>query len=212
MGCTLRSKRTTAFVLLMMLAMSIPGLRAEESQSLPQEARDHVYPTALNPAEIIVRHARAHQKAGRGYQALRLYFQAIEKLGQIKTDNPYIKKACEDLAADIQTYIGQIKADVAKKGLILYRGKLYTFEGLQKALKLEADRRERYERYLRWEDQQRRIRQDNQWQQEQHRLQEEQRLREDFRFQQEQRRQNEERRRNYEMQTQRQRAMDQRQQ
>ena len=126
-------------------------------------------------------------------------------MGQIKTDNPYIKKASEDMAVDLQTYIGQIKSDVMKQGLIPYRGKFYTFEGLQKVLKKEAERRLRYERCLRWEQQERRDRQDRYLQQEQRRQYEEKRLKQDYRFQEEQRRQNEERRRNYELQMQRQR-------
>ncbi len=179
-----------------------PAVSAAEDkpQSPPVEVRDHVYPQALAPVEMLVRRGRVHQKAGRNHPALRLYFQAIEKLAEFKTDNPYLQKAAKDLTTDIQTYINQIKDIVQKQGMILYRGKFYTFDALQKVLKKEAERRRRYEMYLRREQQERRERQQNYWQQEQRRQYEERRLKEDFRFQQEQRRQNEERRRNYEMQ------------
>ncbi len=149
-------------------------------------------PETLAPAQTLVRNGQAHQKAGRTYEALHTYLQAEQKLGKLKTEDIQVQKAAQDLINTIETYIDQIKDEVQKKGLVNYRGKFYTFEGLQKQLKKEADRKKRFEKYLREEAQQRQLRQ------EQRRAFEEQRLRRDFQAQQEQRRQNEERRREYE--------------
>jgi len=176
-------------LVLAMLVVSCPVLWAEES-------RDHVYPKALEPAENYMKQGILHQGSGRNTLALRQYFEAIEFLSTVKSDNPYVLKAKEDLKKDIQSCIGKMKEVQEKKGLIPYRGRWYKFEDLEKALKKEAERKKRQER---WDQDERRARQERQQQQEQRRLYEEQRARQDFLFQQEQRRANEERRRQYEL-------------
>jgi hypothetical protein len=194
--------RKHTIISLLTLVLSVCPWTPEGNANEPADLadlRDHVYPQALASMEMLVRNGRRHQENGRAYQALRLYFKALGELGQLNSDNPYIQKAAQDLGRDIYIYIAQLKDYVQEKGLIPYRGKMYTFDGLQKVLKKEEERRLRYERYLQWEREQRRMRSENYRQQEERRRWEEQRLREDYRFQQEQRRQNEERRRNYEM-------------
>ncbi|MFC2149113.1 hypothetical protein ACFLQ8_00255 [Candidatus Auribacterota bacterium] len=167
----------------------------------------------LDEIKVILKQSEAHSGSGREIQALKGYYMALGSLKKLKQDHPDFKpQEIDGMIRALTVNAEDLKKKVVKDGLIEYRGKSISFDEFQKVIDEERERQERWDRFQKWqEDDKRRRRQQRlqddlsrdaeqkRFQDEMKRQQEEKRWRDERRRQRQQRQDAEERRRQYEM-------------